>query len=62
MVPLDHVLAMFHQRLMDGGPLAIVQDKDMIEINIPKRKLNIKISEAEIKKDFQNGRNLNLKL
>ncbi len=34
---------------MEGGPLAIVQDGDIIEIDIPARKLNIKLSDEEIK-------------
>jgi dihydroxy-acid dehydratase len=33
----------------EGGPLAVVQDEDMIEIDIPNRKLNLQISEAELK-------------
>jgi dihydroxy-acid dehydratase len=33
----------------EGGPLAIVQDGDVIEIDIPNRKLNLQMSEAEMK-------------
>ena len=33
-----------------GGPLAIVKNGDMIEIDIPKRKLNLKLSDAEIER------------
>ena len=33
----------------DGGPLAVVQDGDMIEIDIPNRKLNILISAEDLK-------------
>ncbi|AKB81583.1 Dihydroxy-acid dehydratase [Methanosarcina barkeri 3] len=33
----------------EGGPIALVKDGDMIEINIPERALNIKISEEELK-------------
>ncbi|MFO0752742.1 MAG: dihydroxy-acid dehydratase [Thermodesulfovibrionales bacterium] len=33
---------------MEGGPLAIVQDGDRIGIDIPKRKINILLSDAEI--------------
>jgi dihydroxy-acid dehydratase len=33
----------------EGGPLAVVQDGDTIEIDIPNRKLNLLISEAELK-------------
>jgi dihydroxy-acid dehydratase len=32
----------------DGGPIAIVKDGDMIEVDIPRRKLNLKLSEAEV--------------
>lgn len=34
----------------EGGPIALVKDGDMIEINIPERTLNLKISEEELKK------------
>ncbi|WP_292377474.1 dihydroxy-acid dehydratase [Methanosarcina sp. UBA289] len=34
----------------EGGPIALVKDGDMIEINIPERALNLKISEEELKK------------
>jgi len=37
----------------DGGPLAAVRDGDEIEIDIPQRKLEVKISESEIKKRLQ---------
>lgn len=33
----------------EGGPIAVVRDGDIIEIDIPKRKLNIKLSDREIK-------------
>jgi len=33
----------------EGGPLAVVQDGDWIEIDIPKRRLNLQISEEELK-------------
>jgi len=33
---------------MVGGPIAIVEDGDEIEINIPKRKLNLQVSKEEI--------------
>ncbi len=36
----------------DGGPLAIVKDGDRIEIDIPDRKLNLLIDEAEFEKRF----------
>ncbi len=32
----------------EGGPIAIVKDGDIIEVDIIKRKLNLKLSEAEI--------------
>ena len=34
----------------EGGPIAVVQDGDLIEINIPEKKLNLLISEKELKK------------
>lgn len=34
----------------DGGPLAVVRDGDIIEIDIPNEKLNIDISSEELKK------------
>ncbi|MBI5639760.1 MAG: dihydroxy-acid dehydratase, partial [Nitrospirae bacterium] len=34
---------------MEGGPLAIVKNGDLIEIDIPKRKLNVMLKEAEIR-------------
>lgn len=33
----------------DGGPLAIVQDGDLIEIDVPGKALNLKVSENEIR-------------
>ncbi|HII92612.1 MAG TPA: dihydroxy-acid dehydratase [Methanosarcina sp.] len=33
----------------EGGPIALVKDGDMIEINIPERILNLKVSEEELK-------------
>jgi len=35
---------------MEGGPIAIVKDGDMISIDIPKRKLDLLITDKEIKK------------
>ena len=32
----------------DGGPIALVKDGDVIEINIPERTINVKLSEAEL--------------
>jgi dihydroxy-acid dehydratase len=34
----------------EGGPIAVVQDGDMIEIDIPGKKLNLLISDEELKK------------
>ena len=34
----------------EGGPIALVKDGDLIEIDIPARKLNIKITEQEMRK------------
>ena len=31
-----------------GGPIACVKDGDIIEIDIPKRKINLKVSAAEM--------------
>lgn len=33
-----------------GGPIAIVKNGDIVEINIPKRTLNVKLTNAEIKR------------
>ncbi len=33
----------------EGGPIALVKDGDLIEINIPERSLNLKVSEEELK-------------
>jgi dihydroxy-acid dehydratase len=35
---------------MEGGPIAVVEEGDIIEIDIPNRKLNIKLSDQEIKR------------
>lgn len=34
----------------EGGPIGIIQDGDIIQIDIPNRKLNVKLSEEEINK------------
>ncbi len=39
-----------------GGPIAILEDGDIIVINIPDRKLEVKLSEAEIEKRFKKWR------
>jgi len=33
-----------------GGPLALVQDGDMIEIDVPRRTLHLDVSEAELER------------
>jgi dihydroxy-acid dehydratase len=33
---------------MEGGPIALIKDGDTIEIDIPARKLNVKVSESEL--------------
>jgi len=35
---------------MEGGPIALVKNGDLIEIDIPKRKMNLLVSAAEMKK------------
>ncbi|MFW6007526.1 MAG: dihydroxy-acid dehydratase, partial [Halanaerobiales bacterium] len=37
-----------------GGPIAVVEEGDIIEINIPERKLNLKISSEEMEKRLKN--------
>ncbi len=39
-----------------GGPLAAVRDGDVIEVNIPRRKLNVKLSGEEITKRLQEAK------
>ncbi|MBI4667379.1 MAG: dihydroxy-acid dehydratase [Nitrospinae bacterium] len=34
---------------MEGGPIALVKDGDIIEVDIPKRKLNLLVSQKELK-------------
>jgi dihydroxy-acid dehydratase len=34
----------------EGGPIALVQDGDVIEVNIPERTLTLGVSEEEIRK------------
>jgi len=34
---------------MEGGPIAIVQDGDIIELNIPARTINLKLEDSQIK-------------
>ncbi len=35
---------------MEGGPIALIKDGDIIEIDIPARKINVKLSDAELSK------------
>ena len=37
-----------------GGPIAIIKDGDTIIIDIPNRKIEVKLSQAEIEKRFRN--------
>jgi dihydroxy-acid dehydratase len=37
-----------------GGPIAILKDGDIINIDIPNRKIDVKLSQEEIKKRFKN--------
>lgn len=40
----------------EGGPIALVRDDDIISIDIPKKKLTLKVSDGELtrrKKDFK---------
>jgi len=36
----------------EGGPIAVLKDGDVIEIDIPKRRINVKLSEEEQKSRF----------
>jgi dihydroxy-acid dehydratase len=36
-----------------GGPIAILKDNDIISIDIPARKLEVKLTKAEIEKRFK---------
>ncbi|MGQ9720986.1 MAG: dihydroxy-acid dehydratase domain-containing protein, partial [Candidatus Jordarchaeum sp.] len=35
---------------LEGGPIAVIKEGDMVEIDVPNRKLNIKLSEQEIER------------
>jgi dihydroxy-acid dehydratase len=37
-----------------GGPIAVIQDGDIVKIDIPNKTLNFKVSDAEIKERFKN--------
>jgi dihydroxy-acid dehydratase len=47
---------------MEGGPIAIVRDGDTISINIPERKMDLLVSEEEIKKRFKAHRAIKPKI
>ncbi|MEM0011230.1 MAG: dihydroxy-acid dehydratase [Candidatus Bathyarchaeia archaeon] len=40
----------------DGGPIAVLQNEDIIEIDIKKRMLNVRLSDLEIKERLRNWR------
>jgi len=40
----------------EGGPIAVVTDGDIIEIDIPSRKLNVRLSDSEISRRLENWR------
>ncbi len=46
----------------EGGPIAIVRDGDIIEIDIPQRKLNLKLSEKEIRERLKKWKKKEKKL
>ena len=39
----------------DGGPIAALRDGDVIDIDIPSRKLNVRLSDAEIEERLKNA-------
>ena len=41
---------------MDGGPIALIRDGDMIEIDIPARKINVDLSEEEMTRRMEQWR------
>src|SRR4030065_2317563 len=47
---------------MEGGPIAIVKNGDIINIDIPKRKIDILISNQEMKKRFASWKPLKPKI
>jgi len=46
----------------EGGPIAVIRDGDMIDIDIPNKKLNILISEDELKKRLSSWKKKEKKL
>ena len=47
---------------MEGGPIAVVRNGDIISIDIPKRKLDLLVSEEEIKKRLKTHKPLKPKI
>jgi dihydroxy-acid dehydratase len=45
-----------------GGPIAIIRDGDTINIDIPARKIEVKLSQAEIDKRFKNWKSVEPKI
>jgi dihydroxy-acid dehydratase len=45
-----------------GGPIAVLKDGDIISIDIPNRKLEVKLSQAEINKRFKSWRTVEPKI
>jgi dihydroxy-acid dehydratase len=45
-----------------GGPIAIIRDGDTINIDIPNRKIEVKLSKAEIEKRFKNWKSVEPKI
>lgn len=41
---------------MEGGPIAVISNGDLIEIDIPNRKINVKLSDEEINERLSNWR------
>jgi dihydroxy-acid dehydratase len=41
---------------MEGGPIAVVKNGDLVEIDVPNRKLNIKLSDEELRRRLQEWR------
>lgn len=38
---------------VEGGPIAVVKEREIIEIDIPNRKLNVRLSDDEIKRRLE---------
>ena len=49
-VPLDYLLVMPRLKRHLGGAIGLVHDDDIIEIDIPNRSINLKISDEELAK------------